>query len=650
MDKANISYSLKNIPLPTKSAYTNALVPKVTSFVQRLRWRAHFFIQNKKKNKNDESEEEDEETKKDFYGFNSTKSAPYVPALAGFENDLYSLISNLKFRNERNQFQTKLNDDVNMINNSPDAFVLADKTNNVYRISADTYKKLLTDNITTHYKKDNENTEDKINKQAKLICDRLEMSDRVQKIAPKQAFVTIKDHKDNFKNNTKCRLINPMKSEIGKISKCKLQNITKTLRNKLELHQWINTNDVLIWFHKLERKPRLSFLIFDIVEFYPSINEKLFNAALDFAALHIPIPNSDREIFMHARSSLLHSRGDNWIKKSGLFDTTMGAYDGAECCELIGLYMLSQLNARFPQINFGLYRDDGLGAHRRIPGPELERIKKGIIALFKENDLAITIQTSMKEVDFLDVNLNLETEKFKPYSKPNNTPTYINKNSNHPPNIIKRIPDIISSRLNNLSCSEEDFNTAKPEYEEALKKSGYKEQATLTYNKNSNAPRPKKSRTRKVTWFNPPYAANLQTDLGRRFIGLIDKHFVKDNPLSKILNRHTVKISYSCMPNMRAKILQHNNKLLLDNVKPAPAGCNCRQRNECPLHGECKSECLVYEASIAHNGKTAKYFGSTTNDFKTRFRNHKASFKNVHKSNDTALAKFIWEICLQTPT
>ena len=134
-----------------------------------------------------------------------------------------------------------------------------------------------------------------------------------KKIAPKQAFITIKDHKENFKNNTKCRLINPMKSEIGKISQKK--DITRTLRNKLNLNQWINTNDVLKWFNDLENKSRQSFLVFDIVEFYPSISEKLFSDALDFASTFIPIPEDDRKIFMNARSSLLHSRGENWVKK-----------------------------------------------------------------------------------------------------------------------------------------------------------------------------------------------------------------------------------------------------------------------------------------------------------------------------------------------
>ena len=48
----------------------------------------------------------------------------------------------------------------------------------------------------------------------------------------------VKNHKDNFINQPKCRLINPAKSQIGKISSQILKKINKTLRSKLEIPQW----------------------------------------------------------------------------------------------------------------------------------------------------------------------------------------------------------------------------------------------------------------------------------------------------------------------------------------------------------------------------------------------------------------------------
>ena len=65
-------------------------------------------------------------------------------------------------------------------------------------------------------------------------------------------------------------------------------------------------------------------------------------------------------------------------KQSGLFDVTMGAYDDAEVCELVGTYMLSFISEKYNRKDFGLYRDDGLGVVKNKSGPEAEKIKKNI--------------------------------------------------------------------------------------------------------------------------------------------------------------------------------------------------------------------------------------------------------------------------------
>ena len=70
--------------------------------------------------------------------------------------------------------------------------------------------------------------------------------------------------------------------------------------------------------------------------------------------------------------------GSTWEKKSNLFDVTMGSYDGAEVCELVGLYMLDQLKQRFPKDDLGLYRDDGLGVTSHS-GREADKARKEII-------------------------------------------------------------------------------------------------------------------------------------------------------------------------------------------------------------------------------------------------------------------------------
>ena len=52
-----------------------------------------------------------------------------------------------------------------------------------------------------------------------------------------------------------------------------------------------------------------------------------------------------------------------------------------------------------------------------------------------------------------------------------------------------------------------------------------------------------------ILWYNPPFSKNTNTNIGHKFLALIDKHFPKDHKLRKIFNRNTIKISYSCMNN-----------------------------------------------------------------------------------------------------
>ena len=89
---------------------------------------------------------------------------------------------------------------------------------------------------------------------------------------------------NNFENNPKCRLINPAKSDSGKISKLILDKVNTHLRTILNVNQWRNTQNVIEWFGNIEQKSRHSFISFDIVDFYPSISENLLDQALSWAS------------------------------------------------------------------------------------------------------------------------------------------------------------------------------------------------------------------------------------------------------------------------------------------------------------------------------------------------------------------------------
>ena len=98
-------------------------------------------------------------------------------------------------------------------------------------------------------------------------------------------------------------------------------------------------------------------------DFYPSITEKLLRKAMDFANNYRPISEHERDIIIHAKRSLLFSENVPWEKKTSndRFDVTMGSFDGAEKCELVGCYILSRLTEKYGN-SIGLYRDNGLSA------------------------------------------------------------------------------------------------------------------------------------------------------------------------------------------------------------------------------------------------------------------------------------------------
>ena len=134
-------------------------------------------------------------------------------------------------------------------------------------------------------------------------------------------------------------------------------------------------------------------------------------------------------------------------KKGGLFDVTMGAFDGAEVCEAVGNFLLYQLSKNYNKKDIGLYRDDGLAIFKNVSGSKAEKIKKNIQKLFKDNHLNMTIQCNLKIVNYLYVTFNLSNATYQSFCKPNNKIAYVHKESNHPPFILREIPLSIESRL-----------------------------------------------------------------------------------------------------------------------------------------------------------------------------------------------------------
>ena len=561
---------------------------------------------------------------------------------------MLKIIQTTKFRPVNNKFLNDLNSDAKRIKDEKRLLVPADKTTNFYKMHPTAYNDLLEKNITKSYKHATEETAKKIKQEDREITVNLGIDDRVDVTANKQAFITLKDHKPNFANKPTCRLINPTKSEIGKISKQILDRINSKIIKATKINQWKNTSSVIAWFNALENKQSNNFISFDIVEFYPSITEDLLNQALDFASTYDNITPDERKIIIQAKNSLLTHKQQQWQKKNPTpFDVTMGSFDGAETCELVGCYLLTKLQARC-KINVGLYRDDGLAAINASPR-QTEKIKKTICLIFKEQGLNITIEANKKVVDFLDVTLNLNNSTYKPYTKPNANLLYVHKESNHPPLITENIPAGINRRLSSLSSDKESFDMAAPPYQKALDESGYAH--TLQYLPQAEN-RKRKNRPRNhILWYNPPYSKSVSTNIGKRFLRLVERCFPKDNHLRKMFNKNTVKVSYSCMSSVKKIIdTQNKRKLKASQQKPTentkPKQCNCRNKESCPMKGNCLQSAIIYQAIVKRkdNNECESYVGLTENEFKTRYNNHKASFRNKSLRNSTELSKYVWSL------
>jgi hypothetical protein len=196
----------------------------------------------------------------------------------------------------------------------------------------------------------------------------------------------------------------------------------------------------------------------------------------------------------------------------------MGCFDGAEICELVGLYILNDLSRKFGKDFVGLYRDDGLALIKGKSGRVIDNARKDLCKLFRQYDLKITSQVCYQKVNSLDVTLDLKNESYQPYRKPDNEPLYINSHSNHPPSIIRQIPQSIDKLISQLSSNQSAFDTSVPLYESALHRSNY-DAANLNYVPNNNATnKPKRKRQRKIIWFNPPYSKNVKTNVAKTFL------------------------------------------------------------------------------------------------------------------------------------
>ena len=201
-----------------------------------------------------------------------------------------------------------------------------------------------------------------------------------------------------------------------------------------------------------------------------------------------------------------------------------------------------------------------------------------------------------------------------------------------------------------MSCNKNVFNRNVDIYQATLKDSGF--DGTIIYNDQSEQPKnvniEEANQVRKpkraIISYNPLYSMNVKTNVGKTFFALLQKHFPPTHPMNSIFNKNKIKISYSCCPN-RGSILSSHNKHIL-NSNSTEYGCNCSNKNECPLENKCLTLRIVHRADVTNN-KTVEhkyYYGISDTPFKERYENHRTSFRHRSHLSASDLSKYYWKL------
>ena len=345
MIKYNLGYSLKNIPIPPQNTYLKKLIEQTENFLKRLRWRVFYYTSN-----NGSNETPTEVNNRETYGFKSQKTPAQNSLLLNFESDIYNMISSVKFRHAQNEFQNQMKQDIKMLKSGGNIIVEADKTSNLYLVPPQKYEQLLHQNITKDYKIANPEIKNNINRKANILAKKLKIDDYMERYTENSSFISLKDHKENFYSNPKCRLINPAKTSLGRVSKKILERIISEVKEKTTFNQWKSTAEVKKWFENFKDHKKSRFIKFDIQEFYPSITPELLDRAISFAQSLTTITPEEIEIIKSSKESLLFNKGKCWVKKSEInFDVTMGSLDGAYTSGIVGLYLLNKIKDIVPK-------------------------------------------------------------------------------------------------------------------------------------------------------------------------------------------------------------------------------------------------------------------------------------------------------------
>ena len=129
----------------------------------------------------------------------------------------------------------------------------------------------------------------------------------------------------------------------------------------------------------------------------------------------------------------------------------------------------------------------------------------------------------------------------------------------------------------------------------------------------------------------------METDIGKTFLKLVKNHFPCNKSFHMIFNNNTIKTINSIIASYSKSIL---------HLKSKEHGCNCRNKESCPLLNQCLTPKVIYKATVVNNSDDEKqvYFGASDTPFKEKYCNHTRDFNHKHYSKWIQLSKYIWQL------
>ena len=73
------------------------------------------------------------------------------------------------------------------------------------------------------------------------------------------------------------------------------------------------------------------------------------------------------------------------MKEDGLFDVTMGVYDGTEVCELVGTFLLDKISVKYDKNSIDLYCNNGFSVFKNPAWKNIKELTKDIQGIWFRN-------------------------------------------------------------------------------------------------------------------------------------------------------------------------------------------------------------------------------------------------------------------------